>query len=35
LRQLAVGLLWLEKQRLSATARDHTAAPKAPKDPQG
>jgi hypothetical protein len=35
LRQLAVGLLWLEKQRLIATARDHTAAPKAPQDPQG
>ncbi len=34
LRQLAVGLLWFEKQRLGATVRDDTAALKATKDSQ-
>jgi hypothetical protein len=32
LRQLAMGLLWLEKQRLNATLRDHTAVQQATND---
>jgi hypothetical protein len=34
LRQLAIGLLWLEKQRSSATAQRKTASLKAMKDAQ-
>jgi hypothetical protein len=34
LRQLAIGLLWLEKQRLSATVQRKTASLKAMKDAQ-
>ena len=34
LRQLAVGLLWLEKHWMSATVRDDTAALRAMKDSQ-
>jgi hypothetical protein len=34
LRQLAIGLRWLEKQRLKATVRDHATAPQAMRDSQ-
>jgi hypothetical protein len=34
LRQLAIGLLWLEKPRLKAAVQDHTTARQATRDPQ-
>jgi len=34
LRQLAIGLRWLEKQRLKATGRDHATALQAMKESQ-